>query len=170
MKRHNRTNEVQKLFSIFVVFCFVFLGQSCSDVSSSLIASQTPSPSFTPTSEEVEFIDCGWRATGKAWNDDNQNGVWDSGEKALANVKFWVDDTLNNYQKVNEFYSETVTTNAEGNIEIFIFLPGCPEVELEVYTETPQHCTLTTQERIPINFNSQYPVYSFGFVCDDVIQ
>ena len=149
-----------------VLFCFMLIIQSCNRLSVSTTPSQTPLPSFTPTFEYAESSDCLWRGTGRAWNDDNQNGVWDLGEKPLANVKFWVDDPLNDYQKVNDgLYSDTTATNADGNVEIVVGLPGCPDVEFEVYTEIPVNCELTTQERISVNFNTQSPVYSFGFVC-----
>ena len=153
------TVQVNKALARFSLICFMLFGQSCNRLSA------TPLPSFTPTSEYIESRDCLWEATGKAWSDDNQNGVWNSGEKPLANVKFWVDDTLNNLEKVNEFLSDNVATNTDGDVEISVWLPGCPDVDFEVYTEAPQNCELTTEERIAVNLNGQYPVYSFGFIC-----
>ena len=169
MKIYISAPQASKALVAVILFCLMLISQSCNGSSASPVPSANPLPSFTPTLEDSEYTessDCLWTATGKAWMDDNQNGVWNSGEKPLANVKFWVDDPLNGYQKVNELYSDSVTTNIDGNVEISVGLPGCPEVELEVYTEAPQNCELTTQERIPVNLNSQYPVYSFGFVCD----
>ncbi len=114
---------------------------------------------------DTEISDCLWKATGSAWNDDNQNGIQDDQEKPLAGIKFWVDDTLNDLQKVNNELSDTVATNADGRVEISVWLPGCPKVRFEVYTEAPQSCRLTTQERILANPSNQDTVYSFGFVC-----
>ncbi len=167
MKISILTTQINNAFRITILCCLILFGSSCSGLFVAPAPSPTPLPSFTPTTEEeeVESADCLWKATGKAWQDDNQNGVWNSGEKPLANVKFWVDDPLNDLQKVNEFLSDIVATNADGNVEISVWLPGCPEVEFEVYTEAPQICELTTEERILVNLNSQYPVYSFGFVC-----
>jgi len=116
-------------------------------------------------SQSDESSDCLWNATGSAWNDDNQNGVQDDNEKPLAGVKFWVDDTLNNFQKVNNEHSDTVATDADGKVEISVWLPGCPKVRFEVYTEAPQNCRLTTPERIPAQLSGHDAVYSFGFVC-----
>jgi hypothetical protein len=167
MKTYILTAQINRTLRLSILFCLMLLGASCNGLVVASTPSPTPLPSFTPTVEEeaTEVSDCLWKANGKAWKDDNQDGVWNSGEKPLANVKFWVDDTLNDYEKVNEFLSDTVATNSDGKVEISVWLPGCPEVEFEVYTEAPQNCRLTTQERLPVNLDSQYPVYSFGFVC-----
>ena len=157
------TNKINKPLLSFVGLCLLFLGQSCNGLFATPIPSPVPPP--TPTEVPEVFSDCRWIATGKSWNDSNQNGVWDSSEQPLANVNFWVDDTLNGYQKVNEFLSDTVASNADGIVEIAVWLPGCPDVEFEVYTEAPQDCKLTTPERISAKVNSQHSVYSFGFVC-----
>jgi hypothetical protein len=156
--------RTQNIFLPLSVFFFSLFGQSCG-TKSLPPPTQTPFPSFTPISEEAETSDCLWTATGRAWKDNNQNGVWNSGEKPLAGVNFWVDDLLNDFQKVNEFPADRVATNLEGRVEISVWLPGCSDIELEVYTEAPQNCKLTTPERIPVNPDSQYPVYSFGFIC-----
>lgn len=163
MRISHLTNEIKIAFTVLIVSCFMFLDQSCNG----LPATPTPTllPPSTATEENAEFSDCLWKATGKAWNDNNQDGIWNAGEKPLSNVKFWVDDTLNNLQKVNDDFSDTVSTNADGRVEISVWLPGCPDVEFEVYTEPPQNCQLTTQKRISVNPKSQYPVYSFGFIC-----
>ena len=117
-------------------------------------------------SEPDESSVCLWNATGFAWNDENQNGVQEDNEKPLAGIKFWVDDTLNHLQKVNNEHADTVATDADGNVEISVWLPGCPNVRFEVYTEAPQNCTLTAPERISVKkLSSQDAVFSFGFVC-----
>ena len=83
----------------------------------------------------------------------------------MADVNFWVDDLLNDNQKTNEFLSDTVSTDAGGNVNISVWLPGCPDVEFVVYTEVPKNCKLTTPERISANLDSLNPVYLFGFKC-----
>ncbi len=146
--------SIQALRIIGLV-CLMLFGSSCSALISPPAAE-----------EESETSDCLWRATGEAWNDENQDGVWNSNETPLANVKFWVDDTLNKYQKVNEFLSDTVSSNSRGQVEISVWLPGCPKVAFEVYTDAPQNCELTTEERIPVvNLSIKDSIYSFGFVC-----
>ena len=158
------TNNINRPFLSFVGLALLFLGQSCNRPFATPITSPIPPPTFTE--EPEEFSDCRWIATGKSWNDDNQDGDWDSSEKPLAGVNFWVDDTLNDYHKVNEFLADTVASNADGIVEIAVWLPGCPDVEFEIYTEAPQNCKLTTPERISANVNSRNSVYSFGFVCE----
>ncbi len=155
-------HTISKLSLGFVGFYLLFLVQSCNGLS--VTSTPTPVPQPTPTEEPVAS-DCRWIATGKSWNDDNQNGVWDAGEQPLANVNIWVDDTLNGYQKVNEDLANTVASDADGNVEIAVWLPGCPDVKFEVYTEAARNCKLTTPERIPVNMEQRDPVYSFGFVC-----
>jgi hypothetical protein len=149
-------NEIPR---IFVLFCFILLGPSCNRLS----LSSNPTPT---SAEPAVYADCIWKATGKAWNDDNKNGIWDTSEKPLANVLFWVDDPLNHLQKVNDFPEDNVPSNAEGNAAISVWLPGCPSVEFEVYTEAPQNCKLTTDSRISADPSQLDEVFSFGFYCD----
>ena len=105
--------------------------------------------------------ECLWYATGKSWNDNNKNGIWDAAEKPLADISFWVDDPLNGYQKVNN----ADVSDANGTVEISVGLPGCPDVDFEVYTDVPPNCELTTQARISANVNQSDEVFSFGFSC-----
>ncbi len=145
----------------------MLLGVSCNGLVAIPMSSPTPSPSFTPTleAEATEWGDCYWEATGKAWIDDNQNGVWDIDEKPLTNVKFFVEDTLYDYHELMIFESGIINTDSTGNIQISIWMAGCPEFKFEVYTEVQPNCRLTTQERIQVNSDELYPVYSFGFIC-----
>lgn len=142
--------QVKTAFAVVPLVCLLLILLACNG----LLPSQSD-----------ESSDCLWNATGSAWNDDNQNGVQDTNEKPLAGIKFWVDDTLNHLQKVNNEHSDTVATDADGNVEILVWLPGCPEVRFEVYREAPQNCRLTTPERISVKLSSRDAVYSFGFVC-----
>jgi hypothetical protein len=150
MKNYTASAQIKKALVVALFLGIMILAASCTVLS---------------RSEDTEVSDCLWKATGSAWNDDNQNGVQDDNEKPLAGIKFWVDDTLNDHQKVNNELSDTVATDTDGNVEISVWLPGCPNVRFEVYTEAPQNCRLTTQERISVNLSSQDAVYSFGFVC-----
>ena len=161
MKLDFLSNKIGKIYLTLVFLAFMLLISSCGKSTVTLIATPTVTSTTTP---EI-FIDCLWNATGKAWSDDNKNGIWDSTEKPLANITFWVDDPLNDYQKVNEVYADTVSTNVDGIVEIFVGLPGCPDVEFEVYTEVPQNCELTTKARIPADLKRENEVFSFGFTC-----
>ena len=155
MKIQILANQINKALRLIILFCLVFLAASCNG----LVA--TPIPDV----EATVFGDCYWEAAGKTWVDDNQNGVWDIGEKPLANVKFLVEDTLNDYHEMMIFESGITNTDSNGNIQISIWLAGCPEVEFEIYTEAQPNCRHTTQERISVNYDDLYPVYSFGFIC-----
>lgn len=102
-------------------------------------------------------VDCIWPATARAWIDENQNGRWDTGEKPLAGVTFYVDDVLNRPVKVG---SDAVSgENGEANLSVF--LPGCPPRRFEVYAEPPPGYELTTRARL-IDFGSRE--FAFGFV------
>ena len=142
--------QVKTALVAVVLFCLLLILLSCNGLL---------------PSEPEESTDCVWNAMGSAWNDDNQNGIQDGNEKPLEGIKFWVDDTLNTLQKVNNEHADTVATDADGKVEISVWLPGCPKVKFEVYTEAPQNCRLTTPERISVDLSNQDTVYSFGFVC-----
>src|SRR5919202_482568 len=84
-----------------------------------------------PTPTPVVFEDCVWYASAMAWIDDNGNGVLDGREKPLANVTFYVDDTLNNIKKVGR----PAVSDAQGQAQLGVFLPGCPRAAFEVYVD-----------------------------------
>lgn len=103
--------------------------------------------------------DCGWNGEARAYIDHNHNQVWDSAEPPLPKVKFFVDDTLNEYRKVN---GEDVS-NVQGTADLGVFLPGCPRVAFEVYAEPPDGYILTTPARLPVHYGAAAEVFEFGF-------
>lgn len=102
--------------------------------------------------------DCVWSATGEAWLDANQNGEWDTDEIPLEGVKFYVDDVQNGFAKVAIGLSEQ-----DGKGKINLWLPGCPKVRLEVYSEAPGDYALTTKERATAEFSQTDAVFAFGY-------
>ncbi|MDQ3930652.1 MAG: hypothetical protein M3328_16095 [Chloroflexota bacterium] len=124
---------------------------------------QTETPTLTPMSPTpaatpIVFADCIWAADARAFVDENANQSWDTTEIPLAGVNFYVDDTLNNFDKVSDGVSDKT-----GYAMLSVWLPGCPDVEFEVYTEVPEGYTLTTPGRIKaLDLASEEP-FTFGF-------
>lgn len=113
----------------------------------------------TPTLEPM-FVDCDWTGIAKAWLDDNKNGIWDTDEKPLENVRFFVDDTLNKFKNVSNF----AVSDANGTSDLDVWLPGCPKVLFEVYAEAPTSYIFTTKSRIPADPQLQVrKIFYFGF-------
>ena len=89
--------------------------------------------------------DCGWDARAVVWLDKNGNGIWDEGEQPFQGVKIFVDDTLNHYTKVGR----DSVSDFRGAASLSVWLPGCPNVEFEIYAEPPTGYRLTTPPRVP---------------------
>lgn len=125
----------------------------------------TPSPEPTITAIPTTFApplsaDCGWFADVQAFVDKNRNKRWDKGEPPLAGVKFHVDDILNHFTDV----AGEASSDAQGSATLEVGLPGCPDVDFEVYADSPAGYTLTTKERVnPRDIVEDVPVL-FGFV------
>jgi len=101
--------------------------------------------------------DCFWSGHGEAWIDQNEDGVWDSDEVPLEGVRFAIHDVQN-----GAYSSERMVSAKDGNVGLYIFLPGCPRVELEVYVDTPAGYQRTTEPRVPVREDGE--VARFGFV------
>lgn len=101
--------------------------------------------------------DCIWTGNAVAWIDENRNGIKDAGEIPLPNVQFLVDDMHNEYTNV----ASEVVTDKDGKAILFVWLPGCPRVKMEVYPIVPQGYELTTSPRLK---NTKDKLYEFGFV------
>ena len=93
--------------------------------------------------------DCWWSGRGEAWIDQNEDGVRNSDELPLAGVKFRVES------------SGPMIGAKDGSVDFYIFLPGCPEVDLEVYVDTPAGYRLTTEPRV--HASEEGEVVRFGF-------
>lgn len=106
------------------------------------------------------YQDCIWTGQGQAWVDKNENGVWDAGELALANVRFRVDDVQNGHTDVGD---EAITGNT-GETTVTVWLPGCPRTAFEVYAEPPPDYSLTTAPRLSPQNDTPF---AFGFVTNN---
>jgi streptogramin lyase len=95
----------------------------------------------------------------KTWIDENQNGVWDPGEKPLENVLFYIDDVRNNYQKVGG----RSISNLNGEAGLYVWLPGCPDASFEIYPEVPNGYKLTTPERQSAKGKRDEGPFWYGF-------
>ena len=104
------------------------------------------------------YADCIWTGKAVAWIDENRNGIVDKGEKPLPNVQFFVDDTHNKYTVIAD---NDAVTELNGKVLLFVWLPGCPKVRMEIYPKIPQGFELTTSPRLKGGKNDK--TYEFGF-------
>jgi hypothetical protein len=129
-------------------------------------ATVSPAESPTPYPEVtvISFADCAWGATAQAFDDRNGNGKWDKGEPPLAGVNFQIDDVLNNFQGV-AFTDEgkSLTSGKNGTVNMYVGLPGCPDVKFEVYAVPPAGYVPTTPERVPVGELDVDETFVFGF-------
>ena len=111
-------------------------------------------------------VDCVWWDTAEAWIDQNENGVWDSSEQPLSEVRFHIDDVRNDHQGVGD----EAISNKQGKADLRVWMAGCPTVELEVYATPPDGYRFTTPSRIAVpksaTGNPGKTVFSFGFVAE----
>lgn len=112
-------------------------------------------------------VDCIWYGTAKAWIDANENGFMDDTEIPLAGISVFVDDTQNGYFDV----ASPIQTDVNGNANLDVWLPGCPDVSFEVYTDVPDGYRRTTQPRLEVSKNfwgslDTETIYYFGFVSE----
>lgn len=103
--------------------------------------------------------DCIWNRKALAWIDENGNGKRDQNEQPLANVNIFVDDVRNNYRKVGD----GAATNGKGETHLSVWLPGCPNIDFEVYPETPVGYHSTTPPRLKADVGRLDQVFEFGF-------
>jgi hypothetical protein len=110
------------------------------------------------------LADCSWNGKAVAWNDINQNGSPDPDEPALPEVMIHVADIENGL--IDVAYGPV--TNERGVASLEVFMPGCPNVDFEVYVDTPPGYILTTSERIHVKQDlfgalDRATTYYFGF-------
>ena len=112
------------------------------------------------------IIDCEWHGSARTWIDLNGDGFVDNDEPALGDVKILVDDVKN--QRLN--ISWPAVTNKHGDVPLNVPMPGCPDVDLEVYVaDIPKGYRLTTEPRIEVDRGlwerlDSNLVYYFGFI------
>lgn len=102
--------------------------------------------------------DCIYSAQVNAWLDANENGLRDADEQPLEGILFHIDDVHNQFRKVGNAVSDS-----EGKAGISVWLPGCPKVKLQVYSEAPDEYRLTTAERFDASVSRTDEVFSFGY-------
>jgi streptogramin lyase len=102
--------------------------------------------------------DCIWSGVAVAWIDEDGNGIRETNEPSLSEVMFFVDDTLNGYERVGRGES-----NWHGEAEVTVWLPGCPEASFEVYPQIPEGYKLTTGSRIAADVRENGLTLEFGF-------
>ena len=112
------------------------------------------------------IIDCEWHAYSRAWLDINGDGLINNGEPPLDHVEIHVDDVKN--KRVNIGWP--AITNKDGEVPLHVLMPGCPDVDFEVYVaDTPEGFRLTTEPRIEVNRSlweslDADRIYYFGFI------
>lgn len=133
------------------------LGSSCNELSLIPLPTQTPTPlpSLTQTLEE-----CSWSGYALAWNDINGNGIQEANEPPLSDVRFFTEGRSHIPEKF-----DWGITGTGGSIGLIMLLPGCPDLEFEVYPEVPENCRLTTPPRILADTRKEHEEFSFGFLC-----
>ena len=106
------------------------------------------------------LCDCAWRGEAQAWVDENSDGTWDPNELPLAGVEFIVDDiNLGGRRTFGEGVGSSVS-DADGSVELRVFVAGCPETKMVVYPREPDGYCLTTAFLLD---GQKSGPYSFGF-------
>lgn len=103
----------------------------------------------------VAGCDAAWSVAAKAWLDTNGNGRPDADEKPLPGIS--VHGVIASISR-----AVTVTTNANGMAELYIF-PTDLNPEGEVYVDEPQQYRLTTLGRYTTSNTSANKPLLFGF-------
>lgn len=133
-------------FSKNLLLVLVFVLAGCTPTISSPTTTPTSTPTHveepTPTFEGI--ADCIWSGTAFVWIDQNGDGIFQEGEQPVPDVSVLIDDTLNGYTDVGK----QAKTSLEGEAELSVWLPGCPDVEFEFYIQVPDGYVLTTAPRI----------------------
>ena len=130
MSIYLRTTRINKMLSIFALIGFMLLGAACNGLVPSSLPTQTPLPSLTPTMEE-----CSWSGYVEAWSDNNSNGIREANEPPLSDIRFFLEERLHNSER-----SDQGSTGSGGSIGMIVMLPGCIDVQFEVYPEVPPNC------------------------------
>jgi putative multiple sugar transport system substrate-binding protein len=98
----------------------------------------------TDTSTLEPMCDAGWLAVAKAWLDVNADGVWDSNERPLQGIRFYLDVRKEQGQSVHREKAMRAVSDDSG-VARLIGRGGCPkQVVWDVYPEVPASYNLTT--------------------------
>lgn len=101
---------------------------------------------------------CPYFVTAVAWIDADGDAERDAEENPLANVQFFVDELNVGRSKLMKGVSDT-----NGNVKLTELIPGCGEINMEVYPEVPDNYCLTTPDRIKVDGVDGLKTYAFGF-------
>lgn len=106
--------------------------------------------------------DCSQQLLAEAWIDNNENGEREETETPLEGVTFHMDDIRNNFKDVAKG-----TTDFNGQVTLWVFLPGCPSTEFVVYPDPLAGYQLTTEPRMQVEEaifpTGNLPMVRFGF-------
>lgn len=140
---------MKTLFLIFRVFILLIILASCTPANSPSSSTPLPTPTHvaesTPTFEGIS--DCLWSGIGFVWIDQNGDGEYQEGEQPIPDVPVLIDDTLNDYTDVGG----KAKTSLGGVADLSVWLPGCPDVEFEIYIQVPDGYVLTTPARVRVD-------------------
>jgi streptogramin lyase len=90
----------------------------------------------------------------------NGNGVRDQGDPPLPGVTFHVNDILNGYSDVGDADGPS---DWKGEVQLTVWLPGCPDARFEVYPDTPPGYRALSDSRPTADDGSSNIVFGFGF-------
>jgi hypothetical protein len=109
--------------------------------------------------------DCLWVRNVQAFIDINSNKQLDKGEPPLAGVTFHVDDTLNNFTDVGSGADPGTKAVSDplGNAKVTVWLPGCPQVDFDMYIDPPEGYAPATPERVHLRSDDSENPVLFGF-------
>jgi hypothetical protein len=101
--------------------------------------------------------DCEWSAPVRTWVDENENGVWDSDEPPLSNVKVY----LESYDVIGIPEAET---DESGEAYLNAAMGGCPRrIEFYVYALPPSGYRSSIRALKPAP-DARSPEFEFGFI------
>ena len=112
------------------------------------------------------IIDCEWHGSARTWIDLNDDGSVNDGEPPLGKVEIYIDDVKNQRENIGW----PAITNKDGEVQLNVSMPGCPDVDLEMYVaDTPEGYRLTTEPRIEADRRfwkslDTNHIYYFGFI------
>ena len=111
--------------------------------------------------------DCLWQASVMTWVDSNRNGLVETGEPPLSEVKIHIHEAENQLVNLNW----PATTDKDGDALLNIPIPGCVDTRFEIAVDIPNGYRITTRPRIQVHSDIQESpggerVYFFGFVSD----
>lgn len=167
--------KIQKITTAILVVILILSSSACSPVSlpatatttliqfetatlTPLPTGATPVPALTAT--PVVLADCFVTFRLGAWEDLNEDGVWDASEPPLAGVKFPAPG------RFAQYWGDPFVSGADGWLEISAWAPGnCPEQDIPVTVVPPESYELTTPASLTLSLTRGESAYAvqFGF-------